>query len=132
VSRPSILISPSRPSLNKRKSAEIKEDLPAPVRPTTPTFQPGSMDMFRFCETRRCNKTEDEEQKMSKTERLEFYLQNRWIILAILHVDVLEDQVSLRRPCGRRRIVRDKGFLPGKIRVLKNSFHGGHQRHRLG
>lgn len=52
VSRPSILISPSRSSLNKRKSAEIKEDLPAPVRPTTPTFQPGSMDTFRFYKAR--------------------------------------------------------------------------------
>ena len=55
----SILISSSRFSLNKKKSDEIKEDLPAPVVcPTTSTFQPDLMNTFRFYKARLRDKTQ--------------------------------------------------------------------------
>ena len=129
VSRPSILISPSRPSLNKRKSAEMKEDLPAPVRPTIPTFPPGSMDTFRFCKARLRVKTQIMFVRMNR--RFILYLQNWWIIHMIFHVDILQDQLSLGWPCRWRWIVWNNRFLLGKVRVLKNLFHVGHQWHRL-
>jgi len=49
VSIPSMMISPSRFSLASLNRAPIIVDLPAPVRPTMPTFHPDSISMFKFC-----------------------------------------------------------------------------------
>lgn len=60
------------------------------------------------------------------------HLQNRRIILVILHVDVLEGELSIVRPRGRWRILRDDRFLHRQICILENPLHGCHQRDHLG